>query len=115
MWHDIRTLNNLTRAMLVVLLVCALFAGYKWVSQLPMFNLRVVMVRGVDGATLRYVDAATVRSAALPRIRGNFFTADLASVRAAFETVPWVQHASVRREWPDRLIVTVDEYQVLGT
>lgn len=115
MWHDIRTLNNLTRAMLGVLVLCALFAGYKWVSRQPMFELRVVTVKGAEGTTLRYVDAATVRSAALPRIRGNFFTADLASVRTAFETVPWVQRASIRREWPDRLIVSVDEYQVLGT
>ena len=115
MWHDIRTLNNLTRAMLIALAMCVMFGGYKWLAQRSMFDFRVVMVRSADGTPLRYVDAATVRSAALPRIRGNFFTADLASVRAAFETVPWVQHASVRREWPDRLIVSVDEYQVLGT
>ena len=115
MWHDIRTLNIITRAMLGVLLLCLLFAGYKWLSMQSMFDLRVVKVQGADGAPLRYVDAATVRSVALPRLRGNFFTADLAAVRTAFETVPWVQRASVRREWPNTLIVSVDEYQVLGT
>ena len=115
MWHDIRTLNIITRAMLGLLALCLLFAGYRWISLQPMFDLRVVKVQGADGAPLRYVDAATVRSAALPRIRGNFFTADLAAVRTAFETVPWVQRASVRREWPNKLIVSVDEYQVLGT
>ncbi len=115
MWHDIRTLNTVTRAMLGVLAVCLLFAAYKWVSLQPYFEVRVVKVQGANGAPLRYVDAATVRSAALPRIRGNFFTADLGAVRAAFETVPWVQHASVRREWPNKLIVSVDEFEVLGT
>ncbi len=115
MWHDIRTLNIITRAMLGVLALCLLFAGYKWLSQQSFFDLRTVKVQGANGAPLRYVDAATVRSAALPRIRGNFFTADLGAVRAAFETVPWVQRASVRREWPNKLIVSVDEYEVLGT
>lgn len=115
MWHDIRTLNNLTRAMLGVLVLCLLFAGYRWLSLQPFFDLRVVKVQGANGEPLRYVDAATVRSAALPRLRGNFFTADLGAVRAAFETVPWVQRASVRREWPDKLIVSVDEFEVLGT
>lgn len=115
MWHDIRTLNTITRAMLGVLTLCLLLATYKWVSLQPFFDLRVVKVQGVNGVSLRYVDAATVRSAALPRIRGNFFTADLGAVRTAFETVPWVQRASVRREWPNKLIVSVDEYQVLGT
>jgi cell division protein FtsQ len=114
MWHDIRTLNNITRAMLGVLVLCLLFAGYRWLSLQPLFDLRVVKVQGVNGMPLRYVDAATVRSSALPRIRGNFFTADLGAVRTAFETVPWVQRASVRREWPNKLIVSVDEYEVLG-
>ena len=115
MWNDIRVLNNITRAMLGVVLLALLFAAYKWVGRQTMFDLRVVQVRAADGGPLRYVDAATVRSAALPRIRGNFFTVNLNAARQAFETVPWVQHASGRREWPDKLIVQVDEYQALGT
>lgn len=115
MWHDIRTLNTLTRAMLGVLLLCLLSGGYRWLSLQSVFDLHLVKVQGTNGAPLRYIDAATVRSAALPRIRGNFFTADLTAVRTAFENVPWVQRASVRREWPNKLIVSVDEYQVLGT
>ncbi len=115
MWNDIRALNIVTRAMLGVVVLALLFAGYKWIARQPMFDLRVVQVRAADGGPLRYVDAATVRSAALPRIRGNFFSVNLNAARQAFETVPWVQHASVRREWPDKLIVQVDEYQALGT
>ncbi|MCE2872136.1 MAG: cell division protein FtsQ/DivIB [Oxalobacteraceae bacterium] len=114
MWHDISTMNKITRAMVGVLLLCVLYAGYKWVALQPMFDLRAVKIQGSNNSPLRYVDVATVRSAALPRIRGNFFTADLATVRSAFEMVPWVQRASVRREWPNKLIVSIDEYRVLG-
>ena len=115
MWNDIRTMNTITRAMLGVLLFALMFAAYKWIARQPMFELRVVALRGANGVPMRYVDAATVRSTALPRIRGNFFTADLSAARTAFETVPWVQHASVRREWPDKLIVSLSEYVALGT
>jgi cell division protein FtsQ len=115
MWNDIRTMNMVTRALLAVLVLAVLYAGYRWVARQPMFDLMVVQVQGRDGEPLRYVNAATVRSAALPRIRGNFFTVDLNAARAAFETVPWVQHASVRREWPNKLVVSVEEYAVLGT
>ncbi len=115
MWNDIRTMNMVTRALLAVLVLAVLYAGYRWVARQPMFDLMVVQVQGRDSEPLRYVNAATVRSAALPRIRGNFFTVDLNAARAAFETVPWVQHASVRREWPNKLVVSVEEYVVLGT
>jgi cell division protein FtsQ len=115
MWNDIRILNMITRAMLGVLVLCLFYGGYKWLTCQPMFDFRVLQVQPVTGTSLRYVDAVTVRSAALPRLRGNFFTTDLQAVRAAFEAVPWVQRASVRREWPNKLVVTVAEYKVLGT
>jgi cell division protein FtsQ len=43
------------------------------------------------------------------------FTANLDAVRAAFESVPWVRKASVQREWPNKLRVTLEEHVVLGT
>lgn len=82
---------------------------------MPLFELTEIQVRAVPGKPLRYVDESTVRSTAVQRLRGNFFSMDLAAARAAFETVPWVQHASVRREWPNKLVVTIDEFVALGT
>ncbi len=115
MWNDVRTMNTITRLLAGVLVLALAYAGYRWIARQPMFNLQRVQVQGAGGKPLRYVDAATVRSSALPRIRGNFFSVDLNAARAAFETVPWVKHASVRREWPNRLVVQVEEYVVLGT
>jgi cell division protein FtsQ len=115
MWNDIRTLNTLTRVMLGVLVLALMYAGSRWTARLPLFELTEIQVRAVPGKPLRYVDESTVRSAAMQRLRGNFFSMDLAAARAAFETVPWVQHASVRREWPNKLVVTIDEFVALGT
>ncbi len=115
MWNDVRTMNMITRLLLGVLLLALAHAGYLWVARQPMFDLRRIHIRGIDGKPLRYVDVATVRSGALPRLRGNFFTIDLNAARSAFETVPWVKRASVRREWPNRLVVLVDEHVALGT
>ena len=115
MWNDIRTLNILTRAMLGVLLLVLLSTAYKWVGQQSFFEYRLIRIKGAHQTPLRYVDEATVRSTALPRLRGNFLSSDLHAMRAAFETVPWVHHASVRREWPNKLAVTVQEYEALGT
>ena len=33
----------------------------------------------------------------------------------AFESVPWVRRAAVRREWPNKLVVVIDEHKPLGT
>ena len=44
--------------------------------------------------------------------RGNFFAADLFKLRKQLEASTWVNHADVRRSWPDTLAVNVIEHQV---
>lgn len=115
MWHDIKMLNAAASFLFGLVALALLSAGLWWVAQRPMFTLKAIRIEGVAQAPLQHVGASTVRSTALPRIRGNFFTADLSTVRAAFESVPWVRRAAVRREWPDKLIVTIEEHEPLGT
>lgn len=115
MWHDIRMLNATTSALLGVLVLSLLASGIWWVAQRPMFTLKLIRIEGVHEIHLRHVNASTVRTTALPRIKGNFFTANLDAVRIAFEAVPWVRKASVRREWPNKLIVTIEEHKAIGT
>ena len=49
---------------------------------------------------------------ALPSLQGNFFSVDLRRAQAAFEQVPWVRRAVVRRVFPDRLAVRLEEHRV---
>lgn len=115
MWHDVRMLNATTSALLGLVVLSLLASGIWWVAQRPMFTLRTIRIEAMGERHLRHVNPSTVRTAAVPRIKGNFFTANLDTVRIAFEAVPWVRKASVRREWPDKLIVQVEEHEPLGT
>nr|AIA11226.1 Cell division protein FtsQ [uncultured bacterium] len=114
MWHDIKMLNASTNALLAVFALAMLGAGFWWLAQRPIFVLKAIRVEGAE-APLRYVNPSTIRGTALPRIRGNFFTVNLDTVRIAFESVPWVRKATVRREWPNKLVVTLEEHVPLGT
>src|SRR5205823_14514776 len=89
--------------------------GVWWLSQRPMFTLRAVRVESMYGLDLQHVNELTVRNGVMGKIKGNFFTSDLEQVRGTFEAVPWVRKASVRREWPNQLIVSVEEHEALGT
>ena len=127
MWDSSRLMNVAALAIATLALVAFVAGAAVWASRRPMFALKSIRLEPFassaasvqPGGTFRHVDASTVRDAALPMIRtsttGNFFTVDLEAVRRAFETVPWVRRAQVRREWPDRLVVRIEEHQVLGT
>lgn len=115
MWHDVKLLNAITNMLLGLVLLILLASGLWWLAQRPMFTLKTISVEGAANMQLRRVNALTIRASAVPRIKGNFFTADLEAVRVAFESVPWVRRAMVRREWPNKLMVTLEEHRALGT
>lgn len=105
-----RTMNRLAALCVVLALLAIGAAALSRLAQQPKFQLKRIDVRG----DLRYVTAASVRAALAGRLRGNYFTMRLEDTRRLFETVPWVARASVRRVWPDRLVVTLIEHRALG-
>lgn len=85
-----------------------------WLLQRPWFDLRHIELRAADAQGLRHVNANAVRAAAAGRLRGNFFSMRLEDARRVFESVPWVAAVSLRRAWPDRLVVTVTEHRAIA-
>jgi cell division protein FtsQ len=111
MWNNVRQLNLASSALHVVAVAVLLVAGGLWTIQRPNFTLRAIRI---DGDT-EHINSPTVRAGVIGRLKGNFFTVDLDAARQAFEQMPWVRHASVRRVWPNELAVTLEEYKPLGT
>jgi cell division protein FtsQ len=115
MWHDVRALNASAGGLMALTLLACIASCVWWISQRPMFTLHSVRVESMYGIGLKHVNEVTVRNGVVGKIKGNFFTANLEQVRTTFEAVPWVRRASIRREWPDQLIVSVEEHEALGT
>ncbi|HWT15162.1 MAG TPA: cell division protein FtsQ/DivIB [Patescibacteria group bacterium] len=55
------------------------------------------------------VDEAAVRAVVAPRVRAGFFAVELDALKLAVEALPWVERAEVRKHWPDRIDVRVEE------
>lgn len=100
-------LANLLYAIAAILL---LYAVLFLVVHLPLFPLREVKVNG----ELKHVTREQVQFIVTRALKGNFFTLDLNKTRRTFEKLPWVRNVNVRRRWPDRLEVTLEEHEVLA-
>jgi cell division protein FtsQ len=77
------------------------------VVRLPIFAIRAIHVEGEVARN----SVSTIRANAAPKLTGNFFTTDLQKDKRAFESVPWVRQAIVRRIWPNRLAVRLEEHK----
>jgi cell division protein FtsQ len=92
-----------------LLLLAACLGALYWLLLPERFPVSQVELKG----NLKHTTQAEIE-AALPRVAGNFFAADLAEVRAGVERLPWVRRVAVRRVWPDRLEVSVEEHVALA-
>lgn len=110
MWHNPRLLNRLAALLSAIAALIFLYAGVQLLLRSALFPLREITVHG----TIEHTARAQLERASNGRISGNFFAVDLGGVRAALETLPWVRRVQVRRVWPDRLEVTIEEHVALA-
>jgi cell division protein FtsQ len=89
---------------LVVLPVVAIVNGWIGADRWPLRTLRI-------GGDLQRVDAQRLRQAVLPFARSGFFSVKLEDAQQAVAKLPWVEHAEVRKRWPDILEVRIVEHK----
>jgi cell division protein FtsQ len=104
MWDNPRLLNLAAGMLVGIALFVLAIAGALLVARSPLFPVTVVELTHPLHKTTRDEVAAALRG-----IGGNFFAVAPDRVRTALEALPWVRRASVRRVWPDRLQVTLEE------
>ena len=104
---DVRLMNAVSALRLAGLLLLAAGLLLRWVTRLPAFAIRAIVVEG----DVTRNSVASLRANALPKLSGSFLSMNLQNGRHAFEAVPWVRRATVQRVWPNRLRVKLEEHQ----
>jgi len=104
---DIRLMNGATAVLVGVLLAAFSVLAFKWVARLPVFAISKIQVEG----DVNRNGEASLRANALPRMSGSFISMNLQQGRQAFESVPWVRSAVLKRVWPNRLHVQLEEHK----
>ena len=110
MWDKPALMNGVAGALYAVAALLALAIAWKVAARQPLFELREVTV----GGALAHVTRGEIEGLVQRELRGNFLTLDLAAVSASFQKLPWVRNASVRRQWPARLEVALEEHVPLA-
>ena len=105
--NDVRMMNATAAAFAVAAALLLAASAVVWLARQPFFAIRAITVEGDVARN----SVSTIRANAAPQIAGSFLTMDLGAVRRAFESVPWVRLAIVRRVWPNRLRVQLEEHR----
>ena len=110
MWDNPRVLNLAAGALVGVVALALLAASLFLLWRSALFPVRQIEVTTV----LKQTSREDIEQAAQGRIEGNLFAVSPDAVRRGLEELPWVRRASVRRVWPDRLEVELEEHVALA-
>jgi cell division protein FtsQ len=110
MWDNPRLLNGVSGFLVGLALLAATLVCLHMLARSTLLPLHEVELRSVPQQASR----AAIAEVMARHGRGTFFGAPIDQLRAALEQLPWVRRAAVRRVWPDRLEVTLEEHVPLA-
>lgn len=110
MWDDPKQLHAIAAGLALIALGALVVGGFAWLFRQPVFEFREVVVTTPPGRA----SAAHLEAVIRDEFAGTFFTMNLDRARAALMRVPWVRRASLSRQWPQRLEVSIDEHRPLA-
>jgi cell division protein FtsQ len=110
MWDDAKALAGLAATLAIMATVALAGAFVVWLARQPAFEIREVVVT----TPLKRASAPHLEAVIRDEIAGTFFTLDLERARGAIVKVPWIRTVAVRRQWPHRLEVAVEEHEPLA-
>jgi cell division protein FtsQ len=111
MWDDAALLRNIANTMLAFSAIAVLYGSMHYALHLPeAFPLRSVRLSAVP----QRVDAEQVLQLLRTEVRGNLVSVDIEHMRQSLEKLPWVRSVNIRREFPGRLAVHLEEHQPLA-
>ena len=110
MWDDAQRMNATAAGLGLLAALLLLAGGLAWMVRQPMFAVQEVVIRG----PLQRVNPGHLEAVVRNELSGTFFTMNLDRSRDALGTVPWVRKVALRRQWPRRLEVTIEEHTPLA-
>lgn len=79
----------------------------------PAFVVKRVIVESVAG-DLKHVSAPQIHAAVAEALNGTVLSADLVQVHRSLQAIPWIRSVTVRRIWPNRLLVRLEEQRAVA-
>ncbi len=106
MWDDAKALNAVAATLALMAVLALAASAIWWLAGQPAFAIREVVVT----TPLQRASAPHLEAIIREEIVGTFFTMRLDRARASIAGVPWVREVALRRQWPPRLEVSIEEH-----
>ncbi|MFZ9809884.1 MAG: cell division protein FtsQ/DivIB [Burkholderiaceae bacterium] len=113
LWRSPLAINRFAAGLVWLTLLTGLAAVALWVARQPAFALKSVQVVSL-GPPIANLAKSDIRQAIEQAGQGTALTTPLHDLRDVLEDHAWVRQVSMRRVWPNRLLVWVEEHEPIA-
>jgi cell division protein FtsQ len=117
-WNSPRWVGFTANILVTLGFLVLLSSAAWWLSERSMFRIKEVRVTASPGFELKHVALGPLQQQLKGYLESersaSFFRLSLDKVRELSEGVSWVRHSRVRRIWPNRLEISVEEHEALA-
>ncbi len=111
MWDNVPLLRNLANLLLGMSILAIVYGAVHYIVHLPsLLPIRTVHLASAPDR----VSPAEVLAIVRRGVQGNFLTQDIDRLRLSLQAMPWVKSVSIRRQFPDGLILKIEEHQAVA-
>jgi len=95
-----------------LVLIVLVVAGWQLYERIPAEIMPIDNVK-IEG-TFVHLSRDDIQMQLKQVLNGDYFTADIEAVRTSLLSLPWVQDATIRRQWPSTLQIRISERQAVA-
>ena len=111
MWDNAPLLRSIANFLLGCSVLAMVYGAAHYIVHLPsLLPIRAVRLMSAPERVVPAEVLALVKSG----VQGNFMTVDINRLRLSLEALPWVRSVSIRREFPDRLLLQIEEHRAVA-
>ncbi len=112
-WNCPKSMDSLTRIILFIPILSLIIFLLPWFFSQPSFYLKYIVV-DIRSNDIKHVQPNELKKIVINQLNGTALTSDLVSIYNSVISHPWIKEATVRRIWPNKILISLVEHNIVG-
>jgi len=93
--------------------LCLIITMLPWFFSQPNFHLKYLILN-ISSDNVQHVKPKELKKLVIMELNGTALTTDLGPIYKSVLSHPWIKEATVRRIWPNKILVNLVEHNIIG-
>ena len=113
LWNCPNSMTTVTRIVLMFSVLCLIITMLQWFFSQPNFHLKYLILN-ISSDNVQHVKPKELKKLVIMELNGTALTTDLGPIYKSVLSHPWIKEATVRRIWPNKILVNLVEHNIIG-